>query len=176
MNVVCAQSASIARSHTKSHSVLIVWVKIVLLKLWLGHVDAHFAIVVLLHSNSTFGAMKMMLIWCHATGNFNRNTTAQTRKCHLPKAPMAFCSTSSTGPPLFWFASTSSTSAITKKGMVDILIDFRNQIYFTRQEARMVNKIITLKDLVDNQIRRKRSRLAIAIWLGNSYCNKNEIF
>lgn len=122
MNVVCAQSANCPRAHTKSHSDLIVWVKIDWLNLWLGHVVPHFSIVLLLHSNSTFGAMKMMLIWCQATGNFNRKTTAQTRKCHLPKAPMAFCSTS-TGPALLWLASTSSTSAIKdKKWLILILI------------------------------------------------------
>lgn len=32
----------------------------------------------------------MMLIWCHATGNFSRKTTPHTSRCHLPNCPIAF--------------------------------------------------------------------------------------
>lgn len=33
--------------------------------------------------------MKMTLIWCHATGNFNKNTNPHTMMCHRPSEPIA---------------------------------------------------------------------------------------
>lgn len=91
MKIVCDRFGNCACWHTKFHVIWIVSSKTSLLNSYSVQFAEHLSVITgFLHLNSTFGAMKMMLIWCQATGNFSRNITPHTNKCHLPNCPIAF--------------------------------------------------------------------------------------
>lgn len=91
IKIVCDRFGNCACWHTKFHVIWIVSSKMSLLNSYSVQFAEHLSVDTgFLHLNSTFGAMKIMLIWCQATGNFSRNITPHTNKCHLPKCPIAF--------------------------------------------------------------------------------------
>lgn len=90
IKIVCDVCARNCRSHTKFHVIWMVSVKI----LWSNSYDVHWAehgsvIFGSAHEYLMFGAANIMLIWCHATGNFNKKINAQMIACHRPNEPMA---------------------------------------------------------------------------------------
>lgn len=89
MNKSCEIFASWCLEQTKSHSVMIVSLKILLSNSCSSQPGSHFSRVSFLHVNSIGGAKKMIAIWCQATGNLSRKTTLQTRMCHFPSPPIA---------------------------------------------------------------------------------------
>lgn len=90
MKIVCDKLAICFRSHTKFHVIWSVSAKTLRSNVYDVHSDEHFSVTFgWAHSNWMFGAINMMLIWCHATGNFSKKITAQIRTCHRPNWPIA---------------------------------------------------------------------------------------
>lgn len=90
IKIVCDAFANCSRVHTKFHVIWMVSVNSVRLKSYLTHSAEHLSVIFLSsHVNSTFGAIKMMLIWCQATGNFSKNMAKHTIKCQRPNSPIA---------------------------------------------------------------------------------------
>lgn len=90
MKIVCDVFARYFLLHTKSHVIWIVSVKISRLNVCALQSAEHLSVIFgSAHVKLTFGAVKMILIWCHATGNFNKNINAHTMICHRPSDPIA---------------------------------------------------------------------------------------
>lgn len=92
---------------SNSHSVHSVWVPLTLTIHW--SFDSVLAGLVQLYCWPS-GAANTIASWCHATGNFIKEIARQTRICHLPRAPIASCTASTSSP---WSPDSGSFSFVT---------------------------------------------------------------